>query len=130
VNVDLTSPWSAEQREWLQAMGHQVWSVTEPGAATAGPAASERALAEPAADEASAPARPARSAERASAAAPPRPTSPDRLMQAVLRAAHREAGDTAVSALVPDAAVLRASAAAKRALWPLLRAMRRPGGRP
>ena len=46
------------------------------------------------------------------------------LLRAVLRAAgRREAGQLA--AWLPDSAALRGDAAAKRALWPRLRALRR-----
>ncbi|MGJ7903500.1 alanine acetyltransferase, partial [Lysobacter sp. 1R34A] len=46
------------------------------------------------------------------------------LLRAVLRAARRGPDDPAVLALF-DAQTLRGNAAAKRALWPQLRALRR-----
>jgi hypothetical protein len=64
-------------------------------------------------------------------AEPARPVAPARaagadsaLLRAVLRAARRGADDPAVLALF-DAQALRGDAAAKRALWPQLRALRR-----
>ena len=53
------------------------------------------------------------------------PSDRDPLLRAVLRAAGRhDAGELA--GLLPDPAALRGNAAAKRALWPRLRALRRP----
>lgn len=114
--------WSAEQREWLQAMGHSVMTL-----------ASDQAE-EPAVAVAEAPApaaqRPlAQAGATASRAEPSRPAAPARgageaLLRAVLRAARRGPDDPAVLALF-DAQALRGNAAAKRALWPRLRALRR-----
>ena len=76
-------PWSAQQVEWLQALGHDVW-------------------------------------RHAGAADHP-------LARAVLRAAGRDPCDPAAQALMaslPPVRTLRADPAAKRALWPRLRAMR------
>ncbi|HEY5851600.1 MAG TPA: alanine acetyltransferase [Lysobacter sp.] len=123
--------WTAQQQQWLQAMGHQVWTL---GGAQSVEAAAEhapahaprdRSLREESLREAAAllkgeSAPQARNATRAPA--------PDRLMAAVFRAAGRNSGDDAVAVLVPDIAALRGNAAAKRALWPNLRALRRRGG--
>jgi hypothetical protein len=124
----VTTPWSAEQTQWLQAMGHQVWTLANAGASVMPDAAATEASAmqEAAAllrQAAPGRAEPARPAPTARATSP----APDRLLQAVLRAANRGASDPAVSALVPDPATLRGNAAAKRALWPSLRRLRRPG---
>lgn len=68
-------------------------------------------------------------------AAPVRPVLPDDpLLHALLRAAGRSAGDDDAWDLHrtwPPVAALRGDAAAKRALWPRLRALRRraPGPR-
>ena len=54
----------------------------------------------------------------------------DPLAHALLRAAGRSAGDDGAAALLrglPPLATLRADPAAKRALWPALRALRRRG---
>lgn len=51
----------------------------------------------------------------------------DPLLHAVLRAAGRDPGDARAAALVaelPPVAALRGNAAAKRGLWPRLRALR------
>lgn len=105
--------WNAQQREWLQAMGHAVWSLAPEG--------DDAAVAESARDaamrEASTPGR---------ATPPPSPpsrpvASEDRLTQAL----RRVVGDAAaLAALDIDIAALRGNAAAKRALWPRLRALR------
>lgn len=55
----------------------------------------------------------------------------DPLAHALLRAAGRAPGDADAAALLrglPPLAVLRADPAAKRALWPALRALRREAG--
>jgi hypothetical protein len=115
--------WSAEQREWLQAMGHSVMTLaSEPAEEPAVVAA-----------EAPAPAAQRPSAQAGAAASRAEPSRPvvapargaaDALLRAVLRAARRGPDDPAVLALF-DAQALRGNAAAKRALWPRLRALRR-----
>ncbi|BDU15488.1 alanine acetyltransferase [Lysobacter auxotrophicus] len=135
----MSEPWTAEQREWLQAMGHTVWSVApadalaaerEPdtrgadASASSGPRGAMReAAALLARDER--PARPAPVQARSAAArpAPGRPAG-DRLTHALLRAAGG-VDKARVMELVGDIAALRGNAAAKRALWPRLRALRR-----
>lgn len=126
------SLWSAQQREWLQALGHPALALA--GAPEAAPparqepqAVSARTDVEP---RASAPERrPERPAERATTAttATPARSGDDALLRAVLRAAGRRPDappDEAVLNLY-DAATLRGYPAAKRALWPLLRSLRR-----
>lgn len=150
--------WSAQQREWLQAMGHTVMSLAgseppaqapianavsadaargaepparapqatreraESGSAGFEHAASERATSERTASERA-------TSERAAPA--PRAIPGDdtpALLRNLLRAARRAAGDAQVLALF-DASALRGNAAAKRALWPQLRKLRRTGQR-
>ena len=104
----MNAPWSAQQREWLQALGHDVLMRA---AAAASPEIS-------------------RAAESSAGAAGSTP-GPDGtahadspLLRALLRAAGRD--DIAVlAAWLPDPATLHGDAAAKRALWPRLRALRR-----
>lgn len=113
--------WTAQQREWLQAMGHQVFAFA---------ATQDAPVVE---NEAPVPVRPASPTDRDRAPArashmPGTPPGSDRLMQALLRAAGTHVDAAAVIALVPDTTQLRGDAAAKRALWPRLRALRR--GRP
>lgn len=120
----MSALWNAQQREWLQAMGHSVMTLAADKAEQ--PAVVAR--------EASAPAARAASTDTVAAeprAEPARPVAPARatgadgaLLRAVLRAARRGAEDPAVLALF-DAQALRGDAAAKRALWPQLRALRR-----
>ncbi|MGO4260239.1 alanine acetyltransferase [Lysobacter sp. TAB13] len=113
--------WSAQQREWLQAMGHTVLALagTETAAAPALAQESERA------DDA----RPAPARADGGRAAPSREAGGDPpLLRNLLRAARRQAGDAAVLALF-DAQALRGNPAAKRALWPQLRGLRRGSAR-
>jgi hypothetical protein len=117
------SLWSAQQREWLQALGHPALAL----ASTAPEAAPARLDAEPV----RAPAHERAPGPRAGHERTPAARGDDALLRAVLRAAgHRpgDAPDEAVLALY-DAAALRGYPAAKRALWPLLRSLRR-GPRP
>ncbi|KRB11031.1 hypothetical protein [Lysobacter sp. Root690] len=136
--------WSAQQREWLQAMGHTVMSLagSEPpaeapiaNAASADSArgaepdvrgsqpARERVGSESVAPERGASERAAahsgQTAPRAANAGDDTPT----LLRNLLRAARRAAGDAQVLALFDPS--LRGNAAAKRALWPQLRKLRR-----
>ncbi|HZH44629.1 MAG TPA: hypothetical protein VEY50_11160 [Lysobacter sp.] len=116
----MSALWDREQREWLQAMGLTWWVRADgddrsaPAPATASQAARAEAAALFATD------------------APPRPAvrvgaSADRLLRAVLRAANlrpEDGLDPELAARV-DPERLRGDAAAKRALWPYLRALRR-----
>lgn len=107
----MSALWTREQHEWLQAMGHTVWTLADAPAPSA---------------DARAPAPEVRGAREPPHASPARATGGERLMQALLRVA----GDAdALRALGIDVAALRGDAAAKRALWPRLRALRR-GRRP
>ncbi|WP_447585132.1 alanine acetyltransferase [Pseudoxanthomonas mexicana] len=134
--------WSAEQQGWLLALGHAVYLPadwpTEAGApapAAAPPPAA--VVAEPAsrpspargripardAIDSAPPARPAPVAPRATAA---RPT--DRLYFALIRASGcnpSAPGAAELFAQWPSSAELRGNPAAKRALWPTLRRLRR-----
>ncbi|MFE0502206.1 alanine acetyltransferase [Lysobacter soli] len=129
----MSEPWTAEQREWLQAMGHTVWSI-----APADALAAER---QPESNEDhsrdAAPSPGPRGAMREAAAllarderttrvAPARPQA-DRLLHALMLAAGG-ADETSVMQLAGDIAALRGNASAKRALWPRLRALRRTRG--
>lgn len=135
--------WSTEQQEWLSALGHTLY--------VQGPlpvAELETALA-PAQTQASpVPAAPARRAPPALAArpvantsieststertpAPPRRATglPDRLHFALIRASGcnpNAEGAAEIIARWPSSAELRGNPAAKRALWPTLRKLRRP----
>jgi len=127
----MSEPWTAEQREWLQAMGHTVWSLAPPEAlaaertpeshdepATSSPRGAMReAAALLARDERPARQTPAQSGARSAQGG-------DRLMQALLRAAGG-ADETQVKDIAGEISALRGNATAKRALWPRLRALRK-----
>lgn len=146
--------WSGEQHAWLGAMGLTVYAeastVTWPPAAPARPApafdnlapAPERRRQPGTVDSPVAPAAPRRPppamtvAEPGQTAAPPRLSRrtggrisglPDKLMLALLRASGQNPSDPATQALMASWPLdaLRADPAAKRALWPQLRALRR-----
>jgi len=148
VNAAASTPlWSPQQQAWLQAMGYAVY--LEGGALDAPlPQAVARPAALAAADVAAAPApaaarpappprreAPARTPPQAPATAPEaRPAArrggvrmPDRLQIALLRASGCNPNDPQTRALMDSwpLAELRANPAAKRALWPQLRALRR-----
>ncbi|UTA54165.1 alanine acetyltransferase [Lysobacter soli] len=127
----MSEPWTAEQREWLQAMGHTVWSIApaEALAAERQPESNEDRGRDDAAPS-SGPRGAMREAaallardERPARAAPARPHG-DRLLHSLLRAAGG-ADEASVMQLAGDIAALRGNAPAKRALWPRLRALRR-----
>lgn len=106
-------PWSREQLEWLQALGHDVLMLAPVGSdVRAHPDRPSRA-------EMPSKSRPAPgAAERPASSAPP-------LLRALARAAGRSEDDAEFLRTVPDISVLRGNPAARRALWPRLRALRR-----
>ena len=137
-------PWSPQQQAWLQAMGHAVY--LHGGALEALPAVAEAPpvappLAEPVREPRRAPPPPAvEPPQRVSPAEPDTvaenraasrrgggPRLPDRLQIALLRASGCNPNDPQTRALMDGwpLAELRANPAAKRALWPQLRALRR-----
>lgn len=95
--------WSPQQQAMLSAMGYTLYRQ-----AGASPAALPAAVAEPAGGQ---------------PAPTPKPAAQgDRLLQALARAA---GGRDLAALALPPMEQLRASGAAKRALWPALRALRR-----
>lgn len=139
--------WDAQQREWLQAMGYSVLALAgdesvaaeaEAAPARGGRDAAARAEAgqrdssvrggERTREAGAADAHPRGDAGRRPAAAPSARNEggESALLRNLLRAARRQPGDAEVLALF-DPAALRAPAA-KRALWPRLRALRRGAG--
>jgi len=152
VNAAASTPlWSPPQQAWLQAMGYAVYleggaldaPLPQAVARPAMPATADAGTAHPPAS-APAPARPAppprreapaRTPPQAPATAPEaRPAArrggvrlPDRLQIALLRASGCNPNDPQTRALMDSwpLAELRANPAAKRALWPQLRALRR-----
>ena len=137
----MTELWSAQQHEWLTALGHTLYV---PGSAEAPVMAAAPAAAVQAADPpvmrmptsavASAPSRrrpepdapaPGRDTEPARRAAS---RVPDKLHFALIRASGCNpgaAGAAEIMARWPSSSELRGNPAAKRALWPQLRALRR-----
>lgn len=104
--------WSAQQHEWLQALGHDVMLLAPTGNAIAAEPEPDRAGAAPVASKAGTPAKPATSS-----------SSP--LLRALARAAGRNEHDSEFLAVIPELAALRGNPAARRALWPQLRALRK-----
>ena len=104
------NPWTPQQREWLQAMGHDVLVLAGTEA---------MAMAELAAPPSGRP--------LPAATAPRSPTVAAAGDGPMLRAMQRAAGRRDLGDLpwLPDPATLRGDAAAKRALWPRLRTLRR-----
>lgn len=133
--------WSAQQREWLQALGHPVLVLA--GADDSAPPQVPDPVGQPPASPpqpSSPPPRPARriapvveAPAVTDAPAPSAPAAADRrLHRALLRATGQRttrAAEQALAGLDVDLAALRGDPAAKRALWPRLRALhdrRRP----
>lgn len=105
-------PWTGEQREWLQALGHDVLMPVPAGSdvrAEAGRPSESEVPAKP---------RPGTGAGRPASSATP-------LLRALARAAGRGEDDAEFLKTVPDVSVLRGNPAARRALWPRLRALRK-----
>lgn len=115
----MTAPWSQQQREWLQALGHEVLMLSQ------GSMAPADAPSEPQADAAIAAgtAGPARRDIPTQSTA----TSDAPLLRALARAAGRQPQDHELQQVLPDLATLRGNPAARRALWPQLRALRKRG---
>lgn len=140
--------WSDLQVSCLQAMGHTVYLDRATAQALPAPvdladsapvAATVRQQRVPPVEAAAplprrsaptVPAEPTRTPNTAPAAAPQRRSRvglPDRLQMALLRASGCNPGDASTQALMASwpLAELRGNPAAKRALWPQLRALRR-----
>ena len=130
----MTLLWSAQQHEWLKALGHRVYVQ---GAVVLEESRAEAVAAPVRQSPVAAP--PPRQAPGPIASepvcelpvVPSRPASrlPDKLHFALIRASgcNPNAPEAAaVMAQWPASAELRGNPAAKRALWPRLRALRRP----
>jgi len=150
-----TSPWSPQQRRWLQALGHavlrvggdEVEALPDTDAAVATTRHAEKVVApvsRPVPPDQASSAAPARrappsasveadpldapAAASAARAAPRRPSRlPDRLQLAMLRASGLDPSDPAAQEAMAQWPVdrLRGDGSAKRAFWPQLRALRR-----
>jgi len=103
-------PWSGEQREWLQALGHDVLML-----------ASATMVAEPPREAKPSAPEPVAAARTAAAASS--------LLRALARAAGRNEQDAELLQVLPDLTTLRGNPAARRALWPRLRALRKRASR-
>lgn len=112
--------WDALQREMLQALGHTLY------VAAGSPAIQETTDADRATPDQHAPGRtaaPRSVPERASAGR--NAVFPDALLHALLRAANLHVGNVALlQSQLPPLPALVGNVEAKRALWPMLRAMR------
>ncbi|NIK01909.1 hypothetical protein FHR53_001270 [Xanthomonas arboricola] len=141
--------WSDLQVSCLQAMGHTVYldrdaadalpapvdvadsaPVSAPVRAPRAPQAAPAASTSPRRPAPVAPAEPPRVPDTTATTAPQRRSRvglPDRLQMALLRASGCNPGDPSTQALMASwpLAELRGNPAAKRALWPQLRALRR-----
>lgn len=136
--------WTGEQHAWLQALGHTVWvpgslpvavaparvpeagPSSRPAPSPRQPAPSSRAPAPPAPDHAQT--QPARHAPAAAPRAAAR--LHDTLRFELIRASGLNPSASESAAIIaswPDTALLRGNPQAKRALWPLLRALRKAG---
>jgi len=136
VSLSTDTLWSAQQHEWLSALGHALYvpgplpAATVGSPAPAGQPQTSSTAAAPAPARRAPPAPVARPA--ANASAPPRRTAgalPDRLHFALIRASGcnpNAEGAAEIIAQWPSSAELRGNPAAKRALWPKLRKLRRP----
>jgi hypothetical protein len=114
------TPWSAQQREWLQALGHEVLMPASAGDVAASEPPADRAGAAPRAAKADVPIKGMPTKD-----APTKPVAPlSPLLSALARAAGRTPQDSELLAALPDLATL-GDVAARRALWPRLRALRR-----
>ena len=118
--------WSAEQYGWLAALGHAVYvrgTLTETAVAAA-----EQAPAAPRRERAAPPAPPVFVQESAPTTRRPAARLPDRLHIALIRAAGINPNAPGMAELIaqwPSSSELRGDPAAKRALWPRLRALRK-----
>nr|WP_246191633.1 alanine acetyltransferase [Pseudoxanthomonas gei] len=132
--------WSSQQHEWLTALGHTVYvpgsaeapavaARPAPEEATRAPSRTQAAPPPPTAPRKLAPQADA-GAPAGTASAPRRAASrlPDKLHFALIRASGCDPNTpeaAAAIALWPASSELRGNPAAKRALWPQLRALRR-----
>jgi len=128
--------WSAQQHSWLAALGHEVLVLGALPEAAAAAAPRENQRASPALRPPQPPVRAPRPRTEVPAeeAMPPRATSrpvtrmPDRLHFALIRASGCNPNAPGAARLIaqwPTAVQLRGNPAAKRALWPQLRALRK-----
>jgi hypothetical protein len=136
--------WTGEQHGWLQALGHTVWvpgslPVAEaavpparaPEARQPRPAAPPRESAPPVTRRPAPPAPVEPSVQAPRRAAPPRQSGArlhDTLHFELIRASGLNPNAPEAAAIIaswPAAAELRGNPAAKRALWPVLRALRK-----
>lgn len=111
-------PWSTEQREWLQAMGYDLLAPAGTSVNEEAPTPAAVPMAPAVVDM-----PPARAATPTPASLAATPDLTDPLLRALLRASRcNDVGELA--RLAGDLTLLRRDPAAKRALWPALRALR------
>lgn len=125
--------WTAEQHGWLAALGHAVYvrGALPEAAAEVAPtpvASSGRTPAPPQRARPAPPPAPAPAREAAPTTRRPAARLPDRLHIALIRAAAVNPNAPGMAELIaqwPASSELRGDPAAKRALWPRLRALRK-----
>ncbi|MGH8027336.1 MAG: alanine acetyltransferase [Pseudoxanthomonas sp.] len=126
--------WSSQQHEWLTALGHTLYVQGAAEAPAAVAVAVEPAKPQRETAQAAVPARhrpePETTPVREAAAPPRRAASrlPDKLHFALIRASGCNPNAEEAAAIIarwPPSSELRGNPAAKRALWPQLRALRR-----
>ncbi|MEP6908695.1 MAG: alanine acetyltransferase [Pseudoxanthomonas sp.] len=131
--------WSSQQHEWLTALGHTLYVPGSAEAPAAAVVVADKPVAQAPAFRAATPAAPpplrrapdsGHDAPTRTAETPRRATSrlPDKLHFALIRASGcnpAAEGAAQIMARWPSSAELRGNPAAKRALWPQLRALRR-----
>lgn len=108
--------WTAQQQAWLRALGHEVPVLV-------GDAANEAS--EPAERDRGGDAASTRIAQPGTATVALAVPAESSLLHALARAAARPASDPELLAALPALDSLRGSPAARKALWPRLRALRR-----
>lgn len=120
----MSGPWNAQQCEWLQALGHPVLVLAQSPDVDAGPATGAR---DGAAAAAAAPSLAPATQKPATPKAAHTPATTEPLQRALLRATGRSGieAQQALQGLGTQADRLRGNPAAKRALWPQLRELRR-----
>jgi len=135
MNDSVSSPWPVQQQAWLRALGHTVWLYGS--ALTALPLPKSSAQTRPTSHQLPsiadtkppvAKAKPIQPAEDVAQASTLVTSVPDPLFLALLRASGSRPNQPHIHHLIASSGSLdelRTSPAAKRALWPQLRALRR-----
>ena len=120
-------PWTEQQREWLQALGHDVLMFAPGSAAVhANSTPSTQAIRANSKPDSIAGSPGLRDQATVSIS---RPVADSPLLRALARAAGRQPQEAEFLQVLPELTALRGNPAARRQLWPLLRALRKAGRR-